>query len=344
MSDNAGLPAVVPVVPAHPPPSRTRMSAPGTTAAGIDAPTLSVVSPVYGCAPCLEELVDAVAAAAATLAVSCEVILVDDASPDAAWARIVELAATRPWLRGLRLSRNFGQHSAISCGIAHARGEWVVVLDCDLQDPPAAIPALYARAREGGFDVVFASRVARRDSLPKRLSSWGFFRVLSWLTGIPQDERTANFGIYHRRVIEAVVAMPERDRSFPLMVRWAGFRTATEPVAHAARRHGRTSYTLRKLLRLATAIALGYSEKPLRLVALSGIGCALVAFLMVGYSVLRWLEGSVQVAGYTSIIASIWLIGGMVLFSIGVVGLYVGQVFRNVQGRPYYIVSERVNP
>jgi dolichol-phosphate mannosyltransferase len=318
------------------------MTAPVNPATGpID---VSVVSPVYGCRPCLEELVDDIAAALAPQGLSFEVILVDDASPDEAWARIIELGATRPWLRGLRLSRNFGQHSAISCGIQHVRGDWVVVLDCDLQDPPAAIPALLDRARRDDLDVVFASRVRRKDSFFKRLSSWGFFRVLSWLTGMAQDESTANFGIYRRKVIDAVAAMPERDRSFPLMVRWAGFRTATEPVEHAARRHGETSYTLRKLLRLATNIALGYSEKPLRLVAMSGIACALVAFLMVGYSVLRWLDGSIQVAGYTSIMASVWLVGGMVLFSLGVVGLYVGQVFRNVQGRPYYIVSERVNP
>ncbi len=318
------------------------MSSPAPPAPGhVD---VSVVSPVYGCRPCLEELVDRIAATLAPHGLTYEVILVDDASPDDAWTRIVELAATRPWLRGLRLSRNFGQHAAISCGIQHVRGAWVVVLDCDLQDPPAAIPALLARARRDDLDVVFASRVSRKDSLAKRLSSWGFFRVLSWLTGIPQDETTANFGVYRRKVIDAVAGMPERDRAFPLMVRWAGFRTGTEPVEHAARRHGETSYTLRKLLRLATDIALGYSEKPLRLVALSGIACALIAFLMVGYSVLRWLEGSIQVAGYTSIIASVWLLGGMVLFAIGVVGLYVGQVFRNVQGRPYFIISERVNP
>lgn len=301
---------------------------------------ISVVSPVYGCKGCLEELVDGIAASVGSLSETFEVILVDDGSPDGAWARIRELAPTRPWLRGLRLARNFGQHSAISAGIEHARGEWVVVMDCDLQDPPSAIPDLYRKAVAEGHDVVFAQRRNRKDSWSKRLTSWGFFRVLEWLTGNPQDASTANFGVFHRRVIDAVCAMPERDRSFPLMVKWAGFRHGYLQVEHSERAEGRSSYTLRKLLRLATGIALSYSEKPLKLVAVTGIGCSLLAFLMVALSVIRWIEGDIAVAGYTSMIASVWLVGGMLLFSLGVVGLYVGQVFRNVQGRPYYIVAE----
>lgn len=306
---------------------------------------VSIVSPVYGCRGCLEELVDGIATHVQEVAGDgFEVILVDDASPDHAWERIQELAMTRPWLRGLRLARNFGQHSAISAGIEHARGEWVVVMDCDLQDPPAAIPDLYRKARDEGFDVVFAQRRNRKDGWSKRLSSWGFFHLLRWLTGNPQDSSTANFGVFHRRVIDAVCRMPERDRSFPLMVKWAGFRHGFQEVEHAERAEGQSAYTLRRLLRLATGITLSYSEKPLKLVAAAGIACSLVSFLLVAMALARWLEGDVAVAGYTSIVASVWLVGGMLLFSLGVVGLYVGQVFRNVQGRPYYIVAEDTRP
>ncbi|MEW6385878.1 MAG: glycosyltransferase family 2 protein, partial [Pseudomonadota bacterium] len=301
---------------------------------------LSVVAPVYGCKGCLEDLVDQVQAAAGSMGVSFEMILVDDASPDGAWPRIQELAASRPWLKGLKLSRNFGQHSAISAGIEHAQGRWTVVMDCDLQDVPAEIPGLYRKAVDEQFEAVFAQRIQRMDTPLKRLSSWGFFAVLGWLTGVPQDPSTANFGIFHRKVIDAVCAMPERDRSFPLMVKWAGFRTGKLPVRHQQRAEGESSYTLRRLLRLAMNIALGYSEKPLRMVAGTGMFCALVAFVMVAISIWRWWDGDIQVAGYTSIIAAIWLIGGLMMFSMGVVGLYVGQVFRNVQRRPYYIVSE----
>lgn len=307
------------------------------------APVLSVVSPVYGCRGCLEELVDSVETELRAIGTDFEVILVDDASPDRSWERIQELGASRPWLRGVRLARNFGQHSAISAGVELAGGEWVVVMDCDLQDPPAAIPALYLKATQEHYDTVFAQRQNRKDSWTKRLASWGFFKLLGWLTNIPQDSSTANFGIFHRRVIDAVCAMPERDRCFPLMVKWVGFRSASIPVEHAKRTSGQSSYNLRKMLKLAVGIALSYSEKPLRMVAGSGLVAALVAFLMVGYSLARWLAGDVAVAGFTSIIASLWLVGGMVLFSLGIVGLYVGQVFRNAQGRPSFIVSESVN-
>ncbi|HCV96886.1 MAG TPA: glycosyltransferase, partial [Stenotrophomonas sp.] len=248
------------------------------------------MAPVYGCQGCLEDLVDQVQAAVGTIGVDFEMILVDDASPDGAWARIEELSRTRPWLRGLRLSRNFGQHSAISAGIEHANGRWTVVMDCDLQDAPSEIPALYRKANQEDLDVVFAQRIERQDKPLKRLSSWSFFTLLGWLTGVPQDPTTANFGIYHRKVIQAVCQMPERDRSFPLMVKWAGFRTGKLPVQHQARAVGETSYTLRKLIKLSVNIALGYSEKPLRMVAGTGIACALVAFVLVGMSLLRWWD------------------------------------------------------
>ena len=251
-----------------------------------------------------------------------------------------DLVKGRPWLKGIRLSRNFGQHAAISTGIAAAQGEWVVVMDCDLQDPPSAIPHLYHAALDGGFDVVFASRVNRQDSAFKRLTSWTFFRLLSWLTGVTQDGSTANFGIFHRKVIDAVVAMPEKDRAFPLLVKWVGYRQSTLGVEHGRRPAGESSYTLGRMLRLATHIVLGYSSKPLRMVAGLGVASAVVAFLLVGWAVYLYLTDQITIAGYTSVIASTFLVGGLVLFCLGVVGLYVGQVFANVQGRPSSVVAD----
>ncbi|WP_372016027.1 glycosyltransferase family 2 protein [Pseudoxanthomonas sp. 10H] len=303
-------------------------------------PHISVVVPVYGCVGCLEELAQQIAVAMRSVDQDHELIFVDDASPDGAWSRIHELASLHPEIRGVRLSRNFGQHPAITAGLSASRGEWVVVMDCDLQDPPAAIPDLYRRARHDGLDVVFAQRQNRKDSIPKRLSSWGFFKILSWLTGIPQDSSTANFGIFQRKVIDAVLQMPERDKCFPLMVKWVGFKTATMPVEHARRQEGKSSYSLRRLLRLALEISLSYSEKPLRVVAVSGMIAALLSFFLTGFAVTQWLAGDVAVAGFTSIIASLWLVAGLILFSLGIVGLYVGQVFRNAQRRPSFIISE----
>lgn len=303
---------------------------------------VSVVSPVYACRECLETLVDAVSDQLSTAELSYEVVLVDDASPDGAWETIERLCLERPWLRGVRLSRNFGQHAAIDAGLKRTRGEWVVVMDCDLQDPPAALPLLLNKAVGGGHDAVFAQRRDRQDKASKRFASWAFYRTLSWLTGVSQDPSTANFGVFHRRVIDVVTAMPEKDKAFPLMVRWAGFSVGYQPVQHAARLYGTTSYSVGKLLRLGTHIVLGYSDKPLRLVAAGGIICALISFVMVAVSLILFVEGQITVAGYTSVIASIWLLGGLSLFSIGVVGLYVGQIFANVQGRPSSVVAEVV--
>lgn len=303
---------------------------------------ISVVSPIFGCRPCLGRLVDGVERACRGLGLPFELILVDDGSPDESWSVVQELLQGRPWLRGIRLSRNFGQHAAISTGIAAALGEWVVVMDCDLQDPPSGIPLLYHAALDGGHDVVFASRVNRQDAAFKRFTSWAFYRLLSWLTGVHQDATTANFGIFHRKVIDAVVAMPERDRAFPLLVRWVGFRQSTVGVEHAPRAAGDSSYTLGRMLRLASHIVLGYSSKPLRMVAGLGVASATVSFVLAGWAVYLYLTEQITVAGYTSVIASTFLVGGLTLFCLGVVGLYVGQVFVNVQGRPSSIVAESV--
>lgn len=302
---------------------------------------ISIVSPVYGCQGCLEDLLDRIAAALAPRNQAFEVILVDDASPDGAWPRIVELAAARPWLHGIRLARNFGQHYAIAAGIEHSRGDVIVVMDCDLQDAPEEIPSLID-SLGNGIEVAFAQRSQRQDNWPKRLGSWAFFRLLSWLTGVPQDHATANFGAYSRKVIDVVNTMPERERCFPLMVKWAGFRSVSIPTQHAPRSEGRSTYNLRRLLRLAVGIVLSYSDKPLRLVVRLGLVFSSIAFVMAMLSVIRYLHGDTQVAGFTSIIASIWLLGGMVIFCLGIIGLYLGRMFVDAKGRPYYLISEQI--
>jgi dolichol-phosphate mannosyltransferase len=307
-----------------------------------DAPDISIVSPVYCCADCLRALCERIGATLAATGASYEIILVDDASPDAAWPVMRELAAADPRIKAVGLSRNFGQHSAIAAGLEHARGRWVVVMDCDLQDRPEEIAALYAKAQEG-YDIVFAEREVRQDGWFKRTSSRAFIALLNWLSGADYDYRTANFGIYSRAVIDAVRSMGDRARFFPVMVRWTGFRRTSIPVQHDARGNGGSSYTLRKLLKLALDIMLSYSDKPLRLVATTGIVISLVALAMTAFSLYRYLHGDVTVAGYTSVIASMWLLAGVMLFCMGIIGLYVGRVFESVKFRPMFVVREKLN-
>ena len=303
---------------------------------------LSVVSPVYGCEGCLEHLVERVKAAAATTGMALEIILVNDGSPDGSWQRIAELARVHPEVRGVRLSRNFGQHYAIAAGIEHARGELVAVMDCDLQDLPEELPKLVAAAKSGS-DIALAQRTERQDSPLKRFTSFAFFKLLGYLTDVRQDHSTANFGVFSRKVIDVVNAMPEADRCFPLMVKWTGLPTTLVPVGHARRGEGRSGYNLGKLLRLALNIVLSYSDKPLRMVVKVGLAFSALAFLIVLLSVYRYSVGDIAVAGYTSIVASIWLLGGVMILCIGITGLYLGRLFNDARGRPYYVVSEYVN-
>ena len=303
---------------------------------------LSVVSPVYGCEGCLEHLVERVKAAAATTGMALEIILVNDGSPDGSWQRIAELARVHPEVRGVRLSRNFGQHYAIAAGIEHARGELVAVMDCDLQDLPEELPKLVAAAKSGS-DIALAQRTERQDSPLKRFTSFAFFKLLGYLTDVRQDHSTANFGVFSRKVIDVVNAMPEADRCFPLMVKWTGLPTTLVPVGHARRGEGRSGYNLGKLLRRALNIVLSYSDKPLRMVVKVGLAFSALAFLIVLLSVYRYSVGDIAVAGYTSIVASIWLLGGVMILCIGITGLYLGRLFNDAKGRPYYVVSEYVN-
>jgi len=310
--------------------------------ASTPAPKISVVSPVYCCANCLRDLCARLASILSTISDDYEIILVDDASPDSAWPVMRELCAADPRVKAIALSRNFGQHYAIAAGLEHARGDWIVVMDCDLQDRPEEIGNLYAKAREG-HDIVFAERETRQDSWFKRASSRAFIALLNYLSGADYDYRTANFGIYSRAVVDAIRSMGDQSRFFPVMVRWTGFRAASIPVRHDARGEGGSAYTLRKLLRLALDIILSYSDKPLRLVAALGIIVSLIALGMSAFSLFRYLHGDVSVAGYTSLIASMWLLAGVTLFCMGIIGLYIGRVFESVKFRPVFIVRERLN-
>lgn len=298
---------------------------------------VSVVVPVYGCHTCLEELVQRLGRTLEGAGRAFEIVLVDDSSPDEAWPRIMELAATYPTVRGLRLSRNFGQHAAICAGLVHATGNVIVVMDCDLQDVPEEIPKLLA-ALQPDVEIALGQRVDRQDGWFKRQGSRWFYQALGWLTDTRYDPSTANFGAFSRKVVDTINHMPEQDRFFPLLVRWTGFSTAHVAVSHAPRSHGRSSYRLGTLIRLALRVALSFSDKPLRLVIKGSLWLAMFSLGIAALAVDQYFNGNIQVAGYTSIIASIWLIGSAVMFCLGIIGLYVGRLHAEAKHRPNYIV------
>ena len=301
-------------------------------------PHISIVSPVYRAENLVDELVKRIHQSVSSITSDYEIILVEDSGPDSSWNKIVALAEKDPKIKGFQLSRNFGQHYAITCGLDQSKGEWVVVMDCDLQDRPEEIDALYQKAISG-YDVVLAKRNQRQDTFFKKFFSKAFYRTLGYLTGSAMDEQVANFGIYHRNVINAVCELRESIRYFPTMIQWVGFKQTAISVTHSTRDVGKSSYNFKRLLNLALDIILAYSDKPIRLMIKLGILVSLLSFIMGFYFSFQYFLGNVTVPGYTSLILSIWFFSGLLLILVGVVGLYVGKTFEGVKKRPIYLIQ-----
>ena len=303
---------------------------------------LSIVSPVYRAEKMVQMLVERIVKSVTTITEDFEIILVNDASPDASWSVIEYECAQDKRVKGINLSRNFGQHYAITAGLNYAKGEWVVVMDCDLQDRPEEIPALYQKALEG-YDIVYARRKQRQDKWLKRMTSRAFNSVLNRLSGLNKDKDVANFGIYHQRVIKEYNKIPEQSRSFGSLILYLGFRTAIIDVQHAEREEGTSSYTLVRMLKLAFDVIISNSNKPLRMAVGLGFGMSVLSFLLALYNVVARIVGIISFPGYTTTIFSIWFVGGLMLFVMGVLGLYIGKIFDQVKGRPIYIVRNTIN-
>lgn len=306
-------------------------------------PYVTVVTPVYGCAACLRELHRRLTQTLAAISPDYQIIFVNDQSPDDSWHVIEELAQADHRVLGLSLSRNFGQHTAITAGLDRADGEWVVVMDCDLQDQPEEINTLYAYVQANNLDLVLGRRIERQDKPLKKLFSRLFYAVLNYLSGTEQDPSTANFGIFHQRVVTAFRQMREPIRAFPIQVKWLGFRRGAVDIAHGARIHGKSGYNFSRLVDLAINIILAFSDKPLRLTIKLGLFISFGSFGFTLYVVGRALAGGYGVSGYASMIASIWLLGGMLMFVMGIVGLYVGKTFEGVKNRPLYILQQETS-
>lgn len=304
---------------------------------------LSVVVPLFNESATVEELHRRLTAALAPLG-DYEVVLVDDGSHDGTWAMLRSLAAEDRHLRLVRLSRNFGHQAALSAGIDTARGDAIVLIDGDLQDPPELIPTLVAKWQEG-FDVVYAVRSSRAGEARLRLAAISlFYRLLAVVTSteIPRD--VGDFRLLSRRAADTLRRMPERARFLRGMTGWIGFRQTGVEYARDARFAGESKYPFGSLLRLALDGIVSFSLAPIRFV--TAIGFALVVFCM---GVLAW---SLYVRfftrhhpqGWTSVIVVLLLLGGVQLLSLGVIGQYVARIFEESKQRPLYLVDETVEP
>ena len=303
---------------------------------------ISVVSPVYRGEKMVSELVHRNVEALTGMGVDYEIILVNDASPDGSWNEIVKECKKNPNVKGLNLSRNFGQHYAITAGLSYVSGDWVIVMDCDLQDRPEDIPALFAKAQEG-YDIVFARRVVKHVGWWKRFSSVLFHAVIDWLSGTKSDPAIANFGIYCRKAIDEYNKIPQQARAFGQILDVVGFKRGYVDVEQDASARGESSYTLVKLLVHSFRIIITSTNKPLRMSVGLGFGMAALSFILALYNVIAKLVGIIMIDGYTTTVFSIWFVGGLLLSVIGVLGLYIGAIFDQVKGHPLFVVKEELN-
>jgi glycosyltransferase involved in cell wall biosynthesis len=268
-----------------------------------------------------------------------EIIFVNDASTERDWQIIEELAGKDNRVTGINLSRNFGQHYAITAGLDYCNGDWIVVMDGDLQDKPEEIKKLFDKTSDG-YEIVVGKRENRRDSLVVRMTSKLFYMVFNYLTGQKFDNKVANFGIYSKRVIDNVKMLKEADRSFGLLISLVGFSKLEIDVDHANRTSGKSAYSFKSRLNLAFDHILSHSNKPLILSIQVGFTISLLSLFYAFWLVIRYFISSHVADGWTSLMVSLFFLSGLIIVVTGMVGLYVGKIYSEVKNRPLYIVQE----
>ena len=302
---------------------------------------ISIVSPVYRAEKILPILVSEINLVMERIGEDYEIILVDDRSPDNSWEVMKVLSSQNPKIKSIRLSRNFGQHSAIFAGLTKTKGDWVVVMDCDMQDQPKEIARLYKKALEG-YDIVLGQRENRKDKFLKKLTSKLFYKVFNYLSGANFDNNVANFGIYHQKTIKSILDMKDYVKFFSLFINWIGFKSISIPIEHGEREEGKSTYSVGRLFKQAFNVIISFSDKPLRLFINFGLSISVLSFIVGIYYLYLALTGKIAQPGFSSLILSIWFLSGIIISGIGIVGVYLGKTFDQAKGRPTFIIDEEV--
>ncbi|OFY96903.1 MAG: glycosyltransferase [Bacteroidetes bacterium RIFCSPLOWO2_12_FULL_31_6] len=303
---------------------------------------ISIISPVYKAENSIDKLVERIIAAVSKLSNHYEIILVEDGGFDNSWKKIQENCQKFPLVKGIKLSRNYGQQHAIQAGLDAAKGEYVITMDCDLQDLPEEIEKLLNKAKEG-YEIVVASRKNRKDDFLKKLLSRLFYKTLSYLTETKQDKTVANFVVYHRKAVDAMARLKDHNRYYPMLQQMIGFSYAKVEINHAERADGKSSYSFSKRLRLAMDTILTFSDKPLRLTVKFGVLLSFLSICAALTMVVLYFFSDVKSQGWASLALLISFFSGAIISVLGMVGLYVGRTFESVKNRPTYIIEEKIN-
>src|SRR5262249_20331272 len=270
---------------------------------------------------------------------SYEIIFVDDGSRDGSLDLLRDLAAADPCVLVVELARNFGHQVAISAGLDHARGNGVIVMDSDLQDPPEALPQFIATWREG-HDVVYAIRAQRKEHWLKRMAYSAFYRLLQRVANIDIPLDAGDFCIMDRRVVDLLIGMPERNRFIRGIRSWVGLKQVGFPIERHARIAGKPKYTFRRLMLLALDGLVSFSYLPLRIITISGFGISLLSILTAVFYAVKRLMTGLGPPGFATVVVAVFFLAGVQLITMGVIGEYVGRIFEEVKQRPLYVVRK----
>lgn len=305
---------------------------------------LSIVIPVFNEKDNIQPLYDRLVAVVKGLQFpASEVVFVNDGSSDETLAVIKALPTTELTVNYIDLSRNFGHQIAVTAGLDHCKGDLVVIIDADLQDPPELISQMIAKAKEG-FDVVYARRIARKgETALKKGTAKLFYRVLASITSVDIPIDTGDFRVVTRRVVNALKQMPEREKFLRGQIAWIGFNQTYVEYEREERLAGSTGYTWRKMLRFALDGITSFSNFPLKMATIMGFVVSFISFLLMLYALYSRFILKVYEPGWTSLMLSVLFIGGIQLIAIGIIGEYVGRISNNVKQRPLYLVKESTN-
>jgi glycosyltransferase involved in cell wall biosynthesis len=302
---------------------------------------LSVVIPVFNESLIIQELIRRIKINVKLITQDYEVLIVDDGSQDRTWELIENEAKKDKRIRGIKFSRNFGHHFAITAGIHNSTGEWVIVMDGDLQDRPEVIPDLYNKAQTG-FDVVFVSRINRPESIYYRTLQRIFYKILQTLSGLNFDHRQANYSIINKKVVEAFKNFPEYARFYASTIKWLGFKSSFVLADHGTRYAGKPSYTIRKRFKLASDIILSFSDRPLRASIFLGIVMSTISLLLMAVLIWRTFYFGSPTNAWTSVIVILFFSTGIILIVIGISSIYIAEIFKQVKNRPLYIIDKKI--
>jgi len=311
------------------------------TSTPAEAPTLSVVVPVLNEEANVGELTRRLVDVLDAQQERFEIVFVDDGSTDQTAARLRQLNAEEPRVRVLRLARNYGQEAAVQAGMLRAQGRWIIQTDGDLQHPPEEIPKLL-QMRDQGYEVVYGARSRRRDPLHRVVASKAMVSIMRHVLGIQLPRDVTTFRLVDGAVARLVASLPEKRKFFSALTEWSGARTISVPVAHEARRAGKTKYDIARLINHTFDLMVGFSVRPLRIIGLVGAGFAMSGIGFALFRIVQKLVGVPITMGYTSLFSAIVIVGGLQLIALSVIGEYVGRIFIQTQDRPLYRIAEQI--